>query len=353
MLNAAHVLPAGPGELDDDVFPLRLRLRLRDNFGFAVQQLRTRGTAFRDLAKGPWSVFIAIATHFQMNVEAWPGQEAIAHLSACSTRAVRYHVAILESRGVFVLRRERRHDGSERIFYQPGPAMLRELAAFDELYPKDRAKRLRRVASPASAPPPPSSPAESLAGAPAEKVATEPRDQDLIEPSSSCKAQRPAKPPTPVTEEEKLEVTPEDREVAHLALGERMARKHPTRPPPRWFDAGELAMVAACAAAIGGDVEAKMTAHRDAIVGAFLASKDGPPTVRFIWEKLDHFFDHVDRGRRSRLAAERTTRHRAIADVAPTSWVARVPTPGVNREQMHADLERLFGPGWRSAHVSR
>ena len=51
-------------------------------------------------------------------------------------------------------------------------------------------------------------------------------------------------------------------------------------------------MVAARAAAVGGDAETKMQAQRDAIAGAFVASKDGPPTVRFIWEKLDHFLDH-------------------------------------------------------------
>jgi hypothetical protein len=75
-----------------------------------------------------------------------------------------------------------------------------------------------------------------------------------------------------------------------------MKRKHPTRSAPRWFDAGELATVSACSAALEGDAEAKLTAHRDAIAGAFLASRDGPPTVHFIWSKLDHFFDHVERG---------------------------------------------------------
>jgi hypothetical protein len=41
-------------------------------------------------------------------------------------------------------------------------------------------------------------------------------------------------------------------------------------------------------------------AHGDAIAGAFIASKDGAPTARFIWEKLDHSFDRVERGRRRR-----------------------------------------------------
>src|SRR5579863_5727645 len=103
MFHAASTLPACPGERD--VFPIRDRIRLRDNFGFVLQELRKRGPAFSTLAKGPWAVFIAIAAHFQLNAEAWPGQEAIAHFSGCSIRAVRYHVAELERGGFLALRR--------------------------------------------------------------------------------------------------------------------------------------------------------------------------------------------------------------------------------------------------------
>jgi len=74
-----------------------------------------------------------------------------------------------------------------------------------------------------------------------------------------------------------------------------MERKHPARPAPRWFDAADVAIVAACSSALEGGREAKLQAHHEAIVGAFCASKNGPPTVRFIWGKLDHFFDHADR----------------------------------------------------------
>jgi hypothetical protein len=172
MLNAARVLPARPGEPDDDVFPLRDRLRLRDNFGFVLQQLRSRGPAFRTLAKGPWSVFIAIATHFQMNAEAWPGQDAIARISGCSTRAVRYHVTALERGGFFKLRRERRTDGGERIFYRPGPVMLRELTAFGEDYPKDHVKPFKPMPNAATSAPAalstPTQRPERIAGTPAE-----------------------------------------------------------------------------------------------------------------------------------------------------------------------------------------
>jgi hypothetical protein len=149
-------------------------------------------------------------------------------------------------------------------------------------------------------------------------------------------------------EEEKIEVTIEDREVARAALVERMARKHPERPAPRWFDAGDVAMVAACAAALEGGADEKLIGLRDAISGAFLVSKDGAPTVRFIWEKLDHFLDHVERGRRRRLAQERAAQRAAAArERRPQPPEEAVGIP----EEARAELERLFGPGWSAKHA--
>jgi len=58
-------------------------------------------------------------------------------------------------------------------------------------------------------------------------------------------------------EEEQPIVTKEDREVARWALAERMKRKHPKRPPARWFDRGDIEMVAKCTATIEGDRSAK------------------------------------------------------------------------------------------------
>jgi hypothetical protein len=174
------------------------------------------------------------------------------------------------------------------------------------------------------------------------------RDQDQIEPSS-CERTAPQPGSADAgTEEQQGEVAKEDHEIARKALAERMARKHPSRPTPRWFDARELLMVASCTAAVGGDTEAKMLAQRDAIAGAFVASKDGAPTVRFIWEKLDHFLDHLERGRRRRLADERETRLLARRDASPPARAALAPFATIPREQMDADLERLFGAGWRA-----
>jgi hypothetical protein len=349
MLNAAQVLPAGPGGPEEDLFPIRERLRFRDSFGLALQELRARSIAFQGLAKGPWALFIAIAVHWQSNAEAWPSQETLARFSGWSTRAVRDQADALERGGFIRVRRERRPDGSARIFYAPGLVTLAALADFVERFPRERAKPLRAQSPPVA--PTIAHPAEAAAATPPEGASMEHRDRDQIEPFS-CEAKATVAP-VPTVEEQQVAVTKEDEEVARRALGERMVRKHPTRPAPRWFDGGELALAAACACALGGDREAKTVAMSDAIAGAFIASKDGPPTVQFIFGKLDHFLDHVERGRRRRLAEERNARMRANAErreqaSRPTSASA---TP-LTHAQMHAELDRLFGADWR-AHVSR
>jgi hypothetical protein len=352
MLIAAKVLPAGPGERDVEVFPLRERLRFRDKFGLALLDLRARSIAFRALAKGPWALFIAIAVHWQSNAEAWPSQDALARFSGWSSRAVRDQADTLERGGFIRLRRERRADGSERIFYAPGLVTLAELAAFVERFPRERAKALRHELD--EVPPPlspvPIHPPEAASGTPPEGSSMELSDLNLNEPSS-CETSTTT-PSTPTEEENSIPISEEDRAVARAALAERMKRKHPTRSAPRWFDGGDLAIVAACSSAIEGDGDAKLQAHREAIVGAFLASKEGPPTVRFIWGKLEHFLDHVERGRR-RLRADHASKLRSEREVAPATRVIGTPAPAISHEQMTADIERLFGPGWRTPHVPR
>ncbi|MGO9836357.1 MAG: hypothetical protein ACLP1X_19320, partial [Polyangiaceae bacterium] len=74
-------------------------------------------------------MFIAIACYWQSNAEAWPSQETIAGFSDYSARAVRDYVEALERVGIVRLRRERRPNGSERIYYAPGPVTLTALAA--------------------------------------------------------------------------------------------------------------------------------------------------------------------------------------------------------------------------------
>jgi hypothetical protein len=328
-------MPAG------DTFPLRERLRLRDSFGLALRELRRR-PAFAALARGPWSLFIAIAVHWQGNAEAWPSQEALVRFSGSSIRAVRDHVRTLERQGFVRVRRERQSDGSDRLFYAPGPVTLAALAAFVERYPRDGVRPV-----PAAAP---STPPAATAGAPPAALAGEPRDPDQREPSS---CETPLATSARAEEEQRgLVPSPEDREVAQLALVERMRRKHPTRliPATRAFDPDEIAMVAACSAAVDGDREAKLAAHRQALTGAFAASKDGAPTVRFTWGTLDHFLDHVERGRRELQSAERERRRRERMPSAARASTPRGPgaVPVVAADEMRADLARIFGGAWKT-----
>src|SRR5580698_5283934 len=133
------VLPADLGEPEPEVFPIRERLRFRDNLGLGLRDVRQR-PAFAALPRGPWLVFIAIACYWQSNAEAWPSQETIAGFSGYSSRAVRDYVEALEGVGIVRLRRERRPNGSERLYYAPGPVTLTELAAFVERFPNAPAK---------------------------------------------------------------------------------------------------------------------------------------------------------------------------------------------------------------------
>ena len=349
MSNAARLLPAGLGEAQADVFPLRERLRFRDSFGLALLELRARSGAFQQLPKGPWALFIGIAVHWQGNAEAWPSQVTLARFNGWSPRAVRDQAQMLERGGFIRVRRERRADGSERIYYAPGLVTLAALAEFVERFPRERAKALQPEALRAT--PTAVRPPEAIAAAPPAEASMEPRDQDQIELSSSCEANGTNETGSGPPEEERLVVTKDDEEIGRRALAERMRRKHPLRLAPRWFDRSELAMVAVCSAALEGNSETKLLSHHDAIAGAFLASKNGPPTVRFVWQKLDHFFDHVDRGRRRRLAEERAAQLRAQkGEITPRP--VRLHPPAIPCDQMDADLERLFGPGWKT-HVPR
>lgn len=320
---------------NNEVFPMRERIRFRDNLGLGLRQLRQRET-FGALRRGPWQVFIAIACHWQANAEAWPSQETIASFTGYTSRAVRDYVETLERVGIVRLRRERRPSGAQRIYYAPGLVTMIELAAFVERFPRGPVKaRSHRP--------------EAVSAGPSEASSPEHGDLDQIKPSS-CEADLKAPPSTHRPEEEQARATRDDEAVARRALAERMTKKHPTHPPPRWFDAEEVAMVAACTAMLEGGPEAKMSAHRDAMANAFVASKEGPPTVRFIWQKPDHFLDHVERGRRLRLARERAGAPRPRTKAQPSR--ARLEAPKPIPDDVPIELEKLFGPGWRKGHLS-
>jgi hypothetical protein len=210
--------------------------------------------------------------------------------------------------------RDRDRNGLERLRYALGRITLRELAG---------------VADPRSVPP-------HRGSVPADRrsVPPDPRSGDLSR-----------------REEEVLFLDRQtdggDAGVARLALAEHFARRYPGRRAPRDFDGADVARVARCVAAIDGDERTKLRALRDPIDGAFQASHQAP-TVRFIWERLEHFFAHAERGERGRdrtaLASASTPRGSTDVLVPAPAAAAERPSPA----QMQADLDKLLGPGWRT-----
>jgi len=385
---------------EPEVFPKRERTRFRDSFGHALLELRSREKSFRELEKGPWALFIAIAVHWQTHEEAWPSQESLARFNGWSSRAVRTQAGELERGGFVRLRRERQRSGAERIFYAPGPATLTALVAFAERFPRQRGEErpsgteLREAPEAASggpaaalsaaraetAPLPeagspalPEAPsagheapeavaagvpeilsaasplpeaasgeaAEVAADGPPEAIAEELRDQETNRSSSSDPRARGGN----VAEEEQAmledqesesgearssEPGDDDRELARMALAERLKRKYPEREVKtrQWFAADELELVARCSHAVGSSREAKQQALLDAIEAAFAKSKRGAPSVSFIWGTVEHFLDHADRGKRRRIRAD---------------LKARAPRRGVSRDSEEDRKAREYG----------
>jgi hypothetical protein len=141
-------------------------------------------------------------------------------------------------------------------------------------------------------------------------------------------------------------ITDEDRHLARAALAECFRRQHPHSAPPRIFDDADVDRVAFCAAAIDGDAQSKLQALRDAIAGATRTSKRSPPTVRYIWGRIEHFVRHAERGRRMREAPGESTK--SPPERTATSEVSSAPHAGPSSAQMEADLVKLFGPTWRA-----
>ncbi len=265
---------------------------LRSNLGLTLRELR-RAPAFAGLPPLPWQVFIAIALHWQVREEAWPSQDTLGRLSGYAVRTVRRGVAELDRRALVGLRRARTGDGSERIYYAPGPVTLRELGGIDARYPADPRSRGQRTQDPGNS--------------------SRTRTSVVVVP----------------------ELGDDDLAIARVALAEHFQRRYPDRPAPRLFDERDVQSVARCAAATSGDRETRLRTLRDAIDGAFRTSARAP-TVRFVWDKLEHFFEHAERGRRARAHVAASVRPPPEPDV---------PIPAA---QLEADLVKLFGPSWRT-----
>jgi hypothetical protein len=259
----------------------------------------------------------------------------LGELIGYDVRSVRDFTDALVDAALLHVRRERQADGCERIYYAPGSALLAAAHDFHRRFPDGYAEspraaprapavhaeartrdfaqdvfaaqddlaeaparpvqRERHVAPPTRAHPP-----ETASGRPPEAISGELSDLEDHRELSSC-ANQPAW--NTANEEEAGKHSTVDREVARTALAEHRRRCFPGRRADL-FDADDLRLVAACSATIDGEYDAKLRAQLDALDAAFALS-NGPPAVRYIWQKLDHFLRHEERDRQHRREGER------------------------------------------------
>jgi hypothetical protein len=285
--------------------------------------MREHVAALRDLERGPWACLQAIAPHWQGGrTDAFPGQERLALLSGYDARSIRDFTKQLEACGVLTLVRLKLPDGTARLHYGPGPALLAAVDQSDARFSDERPKPLeaapngrtevqRLRAKPLAAaddgqrgrrPP------EVVSGGVAAAISGElsdPRDQKN---SSFCLAPEPEARAS--NDERSPQPSELDRNVAREVLGALRERRFGHRVG--LFDTKVVAMVAACVSAIEGDRETKLRAQLDAIEHAFGVSR-GTPTPSFVWRSIDHFLDHETQGRSARVEGERARARRARA----------------------------------------
>ena len=134
-------------------FPKELRRWLREHFGLFTLELR-KLDGFKALQWGPWAVLQFIAARWGTRdggEEAYPSQHTIGLHVDLSERSVRAFTHALAALGVLVIRRERQGDGSEWLYYSPGPTLLAALTELARRYPRGEPEarpRLVRVPKP-------------------------------------------------------------------------------------------------------------------------------------------------------------------------------------------------------------
>ncbi len=294
----------------------------------ALLYMREHVPALRDLERGPWACLLAIAPHWQGGRrDAFPGQERLARLSGYDARSIREFTKQLEACGVLDVSRHKLPDGTARLHYEPGPALLAGVELFGARYSDERPKPVEvapngpargglraKPLAPADHPPPQRQRSEVVSGGGPAAISGElpdPRDQkntsfcSAVEPEAGASNHEPGPEPSEL-----------DRDVAREALGVLRERRFGRRVG--LFDTKVVAMVAACASAIDGDRETKLRAQRDAIEHAFAVSRS-TPTPSFVWGSIDHFLNHETHGRRARVEAERAGARQARAAEAERS----------------------------------
>lgn len=322
----AEARPAGPDAPWRQPEPPQIRKNaLPHDAELIFHHLRKHDPVFGLLSRCAWMVFLGVAVHIRRNDHAYPSQGALAQFTGYSSRTIRRATDELRAAGVLLTWSTRWADGrSAPLRYTYGPAAL---AAFDVVsarfprgLPALRPKPLRPATAPAPPPLDPAvdapntelSPADMVSSGPADMVADKLLKRIQKEPSSCEEPPTPAASPvvtctvlaptetaaSPPEQEALYEVTDVDRATAKEALTLRAQRKNPKQRAPAWWDKTVLELVAVRVAQTPGTRDEKLEAQRLALAGAWIASRDQAPTVRFIWENQEHFLEHVERGRK-------------------------------------------------------
>jgi len=257
-------------------------------------------------------------------------------LTGYDARSIRTFTKVLKAGAVVEIFPVRLPDGTDRLHYEPGQALLAAVEQFDAQYfddrsppaiaprreaARDRGVRLAKLPILAHAGETqgrtrkradserrarPCEQMEIASGGRAVVVSGELPDPKELNSSSSFSRVEPEN--FGRKESQQLKPSEVDCEVAVEALAKLRVRRFGRGG--KLFDATVVSMAAACVSMIEGDRDTKMLAQLDAIEEAFRVSL-GTPTPTYIWGSLDHFLQHEASGRKSRLECDRVHARRA------------------------------------------
>jgi hypothetical protein len=350
--NAQRNPGASPSELPIE-FREELRRRFKTEMGFAIAELG-KLDVFRELRAAPWAVWQYVAQCWRLNPDSWPSQATIGKHTRYDERTVRTCLKELIGLGLLrVSRREhvwsQRHGTViERVYYVPGPVALLALEAWAARWPKGedapearpaRVTAIRPTLAPlpdrgsgglpdrGSAEPhssrsltfspqaePRPLPPPAIAG---ELVAALPSGQE-----NTTAASPGLERPTPIrsgsNDPERIDSSRSGSDVGDLsldALAIHHAKKRPGQRPPRIWDQDAIDTVRACLAKLSDrPLDEQRELVRDAIAGGIVRSREGFPTIRFLFGSVEHFLDHADAGKSARFLAVARARQKRAAE---------------------------------------
>jgi hypothetical protein len=337
----------------EEELPSAVARFVRKSFVEVLFELRRPGGSCAALPMSSWALLVAVLA---CKTREWNGTPTLTptELSGLSGRAARKHLRLLQEAELVYGPRHKWSDYrlGEALRFELGrlaisrvesesvmgdeaaPGAIPARRAESELSVAPRAVETVLSAAPGAVDPPRRAVSELSAAPRAAEASLLKTNKNKLNSSSYFLKHPP--PPTPV-QAAPVGETPSDTEVAQEALATLYRLRHPSSPEPAPFRPDEVALVVARTRSCAGDADAKRALHRDAMRGAFLVSRGGPPTVRFVWGRMEHFLAHAARGR---AEADREAAHRPLASLAKRT---ETPLPLQAASEAWARLGELTG----------